>query len=451
MSAMVLAYVVATAWLQKRYAAKLLYIVGMILLVGFLLPFRPVFTVETGKAPEFIQSIAYQETQIQSNYELLSAERQDPTLPFPWQIVFTVWIAGVFVVLLYHAIRHLHFIRAVKRWRVEVKDECLLALFNEAKRDLRLENRKIGFAYCTCIHSPMLLWLDKPTVLLPTDTQNAYDMRFILLHELTHYRRKDLLSKLLMLCTTAMHWFNPLIYVLAKLVVSQCEISCDEKVVEGKDIDGRHRYALSIIGAAQSYAKGYNLLTTHFFSGKNTMKKRITSIYKTEKTKLGIVFLSAVVLITVIAGTSIAVINSKSAIALVLPEKPIQFDEPIDSYIVRWEPLEDIQSYHLGIYFEVETHNGDTVWFVSGGYAEASKDIVNDKGIHYTVSGAIWDSITVDGQATEADISRAINRYMESDSETAFKVKRILRCHMTMVAIPKAEAPILMYTSLPMM
>lgn len=305
-------YYIATVLLRKRYAAKWFYLAGMILLIGFLIPSRPAFTIEMEKAPVFLQSSANQEASAQTPvaYEGVRenmSETQAAAQISLWTIAFIGWAVGACGTMLYHGIRHVRFTRAAKRWSVQVKDAELLAQFEGAKRDLLGEGCKTQLMHCACIPGPMLLWLGKPTVLLPKHTMAANDSHFILRHELIHYKRKDILCRYVMLLATALNWFNPAIYFLSKLVTLQCEISCDEKVVENQDIGGRHQYAMSIIGVARYQSKGYSLLTTSFYGGKFTMKKRITSIFEPTKKKIGSLLLSCTILMTLAAGTSIAV------------------------------------------------------------------------------------------------------------------------------------------------
>ncbi len=444
MSAMVLAYCAAARWLRHRYAARWFYLAGAILLIGFLIPLRPVFTIEMKQAPAFLLNGAGQEAAaFPFAMDPSAAEQAAPDFPL-WQTVFLVWALGALGTLAYQGIRHLRFIHAVKRWCTDVKDAGLLAQFDEAKRDLGLNGRDIGFAYCACISGPMLLRLDKPTILLPEKAEADGSSRSILLHELIHYQRRDLLLRLVMLFSTAIHWFNPAIYLLVKQVSLQCEISCDEKVVENKDIEGRHQYAMSIISIAQHQARGYTLLTTHFNGGKKTMKKRINSIYEPAKNKMGFVLLASVMVLTLLAGTSIAATDA-SPIKVTLPEGiALTANEKVDSYVIKWEPVEGVKEYHIGVYCKATANGVVPYWFVADGWA-GSQYVQDGEGKDHFVEGMVWDSITLQGDATEADISATLSKNMHPNSG----MKTLLECNMTMVVILESGAPITMTIPLP--
>ena len=57
-------------------------------------------------------------------------------------------------------------------------------------------------------------------------------MRMVFLHELTHYKRKDLMIKWFSIFVNAVHWFNPLAYLLCANISESCEVSCDMAVTK---------------------------------------------------------------------------------------------------------------------------------------------------------------------------------------------------------------------------
>lgn len=462
MAGLTLAYYAATVWLRKRYASRWFYLAGVILLIGFLIPFRPAITVEMDAAPTFLQGIAAQPATAQPQATaplLLDNARKGPSA---WHIAFVIWAAGALGMMAYHLIRHARFMRAVTRWSTEVKDAGLTAQFHDAKRSLLLDGHEIGLVNCAWISSPMLLWHGKPVILLPERMQVDASTRFILLHELVHYKRRDLLCRLVMLLSTAIHWFNPAIYLLVRLVTLQCEISCDEKVVEGQTIENRHQYALSIINVAKYHAKGYTLLTTYFNGGKDTMKKRISSIYEPAKGRLGVFLLAIVMITTLLAGSSIAADTGSDVLKYTLPDTALKINEKVDSYTVNWEPVAGIKEYHLGVYFQFQIEKMDftnqrtgevtkdvtEIWAVGGGWIGPNTVKDND-GVEYTVENGVWESLTLPGDAASAEISELINRQTDSFEDGDAVPEKLLGCHLVIVAVRESGAPICMDIELP--
>ena len=72
-------------------------------------------------------------------------------------------------------------------------------------------------------------------------------MRMILLHELTHYRRGDVMVKWLSIFVNAVHWFNPLAYLLSANVSEACEVSCDMSVTKNMSEREQKLYMKTIL------------------------------------------------------------------------------------------------------------------------------------------------------------------------------------------------------------
>lgn len=478
MSGLALAYWGITAGPGRRYAAKWLYLVGVIVLVGFLVPARPVLTLRAADMPAFLQAAARDAAPAMATGGTATAPAT-ATEGFPWRAAFALWALGAALVLAYHMVSHRRFARAVKRWRTEVTDERTLAQFQAAKASLGLQNHHIGLARCPLIRSPMLLRLDRPTVLLPQGEGPSYDLCLILQHELVHYKRRDLLCRWAMLLCMAIHWFNPVIYRLIRLVTAQCELSCDERVVAGRDMESRHRYALSILGVAANHARDCTLLTTYFYGGKDIMKKRIHSVYEPSKTRAGALLLVCALLLTGLAGTSIAAAPAapQGEIQVALPQTPVKLDEKVDEYIVSWTPMEGIKAYHIGVYYQVGVERTafvdlatgepgeplETIWCVAGGWIGPGQ-VTDDAGVTYEVPVGVWESLTLDGDATEADLTALINKQTEpielnaergadatpsGDPVEYAKKEALLSCTMVMVAVREAGEPIVQEISIP--
>jgi hypothetical protein len=148
----------------------------------------------------------------------------------------------------------------------------------------------------------MMIGLIKPRILLPTVEMERNELRFILTHELVHYKRKDLLYKYLVLMATALHWFNPVVYLMAKSINALCETSCDAEILRSADVETRQSYGEAIIGVVQYQSKMKTALSTTFYGGKKGMKKRIASVMDTQSKKLGTVIISLVLVATLCTG-----------------------------------------------------------------------------------------------------------------------------------------------------
>jgi beta-lactamase regulating signal transducer with metallopeptidase domain len=84
------------------------------------------------------------------------------------------------------------------------------------------------------VNSPAIFGMIKPVLLLPTDffgKTSKKDTENILLHELAHIKRRDLLIKELETFLTIIYWFNPLFWGVKKQLQHLRELCCDSTVV----------------------------------------------------------------------------------------------------------------------------------------------------------------------------------------------------------------------------
>ena len=181
-------------------------------------------------------------------------------------------------------------------------------LANKSIRDCN-----IPIAVSTAAHTPMLIGLIKPTIILPYMSFTKDELNMVLTHEMVHYRRKDLLVKLFMLVANAVHWFNPAVYALNRQLNTMCELSCDEKVVYEMDTLNRRFYGETILQVLKHSTSQKNLVgniafATNLCNSKKNFKRRLTNLMSAKKTKKSMAIL-AVCLGLVIAGGGFVISN----------------------------------------------------------------------------------------------------------------------------------------------
>ncbi len=104
-----------------------------------------------------------------------------------------------------------------------------------------------------------------PAILLPAgimETLEPKDARRIVLHEAAHLRRRDDLTGLAFLLCAAMFWFNPFVHYIGKKLSLECELACDEAVVE--QTGDAARYATLLYEMAETMFEGPQLAWNGF-------------------------------------------------------------------------------------------------------------------------------------------------------------------------------------------
>ncbi|WP_160686381.1 M56 family metallopeptidase [Clostridium sp. C2-6-12] len=234
------------------------------------------------------------------------------------EVAAVIWIIGAIIYLLINIIKHLIFINSIKRWVYENNDELLIQYLEKTKTELNIK-ADIQLKSCKIIQTPMLIGFLHPKILMPLNPFSEDEFYFIFKHELTHFKRKDLLYKLIILFANGVHWFNPIIYLMSKEIAYECEVSCDEAIMESEPINRRRLYGEMILNTMLENAKKKSALSTSFFGGKKEMKRRLKSIIDTKmKKKARVVFF--VLILIVLGVTLILNINVKNESSVLAKE-----------------------------------------------------------------------------------------------------------------------------------
>lgn len=133
--------------------------------------------------------------------------------------------------------------------------------------------------------SPFLYGICRPRIVLPDIEFSDKELHFTFMHELTHWKRRDTLIKGILLLINAIHWYNPLAYMLRKDIDRYCELSCDEKVVASLDKQERIDYCELILSVLCSVASE-GVLSAFSSKGKY-LERRINMIIDGKKLNKG--------------------------------------------------------------------------------------------------------------------------------------------------------------------
>ena len=140
------------------------------------------------------------------------------------------------------------------------------------------------------VHAPVVMGIFRPKIVLPASV-NPEAAGNILHHERTHIKRGDHITKPLFLLITAVHWFNPLVWLAYCLAVRDMEMAVDEAVLRASSADIRKTYATELLNAAQGGATVFPRF------GESDVKRRIKSILNFKKPSRWIAAVSVLFLI----------------------------------------------------------------------------------------------------------------------------------------------------------
>lgn len=313
-----------TPLLNKRYAAKWKYWIWVLLALRLVIPFHGADVgamvdsrLQAGsrsamRPGEGNTDSLPEQTMPQGRIVIgIPAQMTTPIAPpsegserhiTPLDVAAYIWMAGCLTFILVHLISYIHYKRQALRRGNAVTDNDILRRAYELKRELRIKDSVRIIEYPEAA-SPMMIGFLEPVLILPEVRYDPVEQYFILKHELVHLKRRDVYVKLLLVAANAVHWFNPLVWIMQKQAAVDMELSCDERVTQGADHAVRKAYTETLLSTLHRRCAGRTVLSTQFYGGKQIMKKRFQNILLKTSKKNGAVILMCSLLLTVSLGT----------------------------------------------------------------------------------------------------------------------------------------------------
>ena len=217
-------------------------------------------------------------------------------------ILFYGYLAGAAAFLLCQGVSYVRFRRTVRRWRSGVTRGDYRALLQDTARSLNVTAPEMFV--CEAISTPAVTGVLHPQLLLPHEHYDSSDLRYILRHELCHLKRRDMLLKLVLLAANAMHWFNPVVYLMLRQADEDIELACDSAATDGLDRAERAAYSRTLLAAVQSHVRALPA-TTCFGGTVERLKRRITNVLGAQK-KRGLGVVALVLALTLTAGCAVS-------------------------------------------------------------------------------------------------------------------------------------------------
>ncbi|HEY9062790.1 MAG TPA: M56 family metallopeptidase [Pseudobacteroides sp.] len=207
-----------------------------------------------------------------------------------------IWILGIMFFLSYNLTGYLRFLKQIRKANRPASDEQSQTL-NNLLRGYRLKLFRNRY-----VKAPMLIGIARPCVIIPDTDFSEKQIKFILLHEINHMKRFDIAIKWLTMIAQAIHWFNPLMYLIRKEIGHACELACDEAVIKNLSVKEKQDYGDTLIDVAAGGKYNSVQLQATMYEEKQSLKDRLTAIMNHGKKSKAMVLLSAALFIAVIVG-----------------------------------------------------------------------------------------------------------------------------------------------------
>jgi bla regulator protein BlaR1 len=314
--------------LRHRMGARFQYMLWSVLMIGLVLPWTPSSPVSVNNfvnpshtqqilAPisdgttqptptviDTIQSSVKQTAVVNSvpNKAALGTDKQLTSrnnvatfaiFPFIYKLMFLIWLLGILIFTVLTVLVNIRFCNKIEHNLVT--DPRLITVYNQLKVELKI-------------------------------------------HELLHFKRRDIMINWLTQVLVIIHWFNPLIWYAFHRMREDQEIACDALAMERIDTEQSNDYAYTLIKLVETYSNAPRLAGLASLSGsKSQIRRRLTMIkdFRRNSVKWSVLGLLVIALIATAVFTSTANQGDSEAQAVVKEYKSKLYNVSYNS--INWE------------------------------------------------------------------------------------------------------------------
>lgn len=206
------------------------------------------------------------------------------TPPIIGYILLGIWMVGILAMII-SVIKSILRLHTLKKSALPLQNMEVRRLYHHCLEEIGI-SKDIPVYSTAFLKSPIIAGLLKPCIYLPIHLISDYmesDTRYILLHELQHYKHKDILSSYLMNLAGIIYWFNPLIWYSLKEMRNDREVACDTSVLKILEEDAYKDYGNTLINFAEKVSLSPFPFAASLGSNMKQMKRRIINIASYEK------------------------------------------------------------------------------------------------------------------------------------------------------------------------
>lgn len=297
---------------KKLFGYSWHYYIWLCVLFVMLMPVR--FNVNTTPAPNIAtQTIQTQQEAVSEQPEttenvVQTAPAQKPQLlqkaTVIWDriiynrmnILAYVWLIGAIALMLLNVLRYI-------RLNIKIRKNGEVISCPETRE---YTDRRINVRIWENVASPFMIGIFRPTLILPKTELSEEQLHNILRHEMTHFKRHDILYKWFAEFVKCVHWFNPISWYVSKQIASECEISCDMSVTKNMTDSEEMSYVSTILSLLPTGKSKQLPLTTQMASSKKFLKRRFIMIKNKKTTSRFMSVISAVIAVVMLSTTVFA-------------------------------------------------------------------------------------------------------------------------------------------------
>ena len=288
---------------KNKFSRRWQYYIWIIVVLRFLLPFTP-DTINVGSLFQLFRTVVITNensagsklsavvntdnnepirSQVLENENIIVNNAAKQKLFDRYACLFFIWSVFAVVLFVRKVTIYQGFIQYMKVGNTEISDVKILNLLSDLEERQSMKTR-VELYSNSLISSPIMIGFFRPSIILPVREWKEKELSYIFMHELNHYKRRDMFYKWLIQLVICIHWFNPFVYLLEKEVNKACELSCDEAVIAMLDDSVRREYGdvLLLFLKIDHLRKG-SFTSVTLTEGAKQLKERLGAIMNFKK------------------------------------------------------------------------------------------------------------------------------------------------------------------------
>ncbi|KAJ49828.1 beta-lactamase regulating signal transducer with metallopeptidase domain [Clostridium tetanomorphum] len=225
-----------------------------------------------------------------------------------FHLIAFLWVIGVIILGTYIISVNVKF-----RLKLANKSKCrdaeTLELLKKCKLKMNLKYN-IEVLNTDLVKTPAIFGVIKPKLLLPTNIKKQItckELQYVIFHEISHVKRKDILVNCITSILSILHWFNPIIWYSFYVMRDDRELACDAFALSHINSNEYISYGHTIIKLLENYKKtSYLYGVTCIINNKSGVKRRIVmiSLFKKNSYKWSIISIIALIVMGVVMLTN---------------------------------------------------------------------------------------------------------------------------------------------------
>lgn len=234
-------------------------------------------------------------------FYLAQIKENNRTVNFMAQCFFYVWLTGLLMLSSIVFMRTKKFQKKIESENISLKSN-IKSMFNTCKNQLKIK-QEVELRTTRYLTTPSLIGLFHPIIFLPEKILNNFkedELKYIVMHELAHVKKHDILIKWIILICQLVHWFNPIVWLGFSKMKKDMELDCDAYVLNNIEKDQYIHYGEIILNLLEYLSQGHAIpVSTNIIDKNSEIKRRIIMISKFNKKTYGLTLVSLIIILCI--------------------------------------------------------------------------------------------------------------------------------------------------------